>query len=285
MPVNHLPPVVKQLLTLRNPQLPPAPSLAKLNAVFKTTFEDARAKRAQTGWLTLTTCTLLTANVPSSVGHLYKFATRTSPEDAASRVSLPDALNKAALMREAALKSCIFVGVPRTILSLTGMREVLEDDVKAGLRTQPESNRTPDEDNVADILARGRALWSTIYTPHAEKLYDKLGALHPDFIEFIIQAYGAVLSPLPIGSNQQGNLSRALGSVVGTACLRAEGGVGPQLISHVFGLLKARDVEGLSEEDYWLASDEGTEWVIRTVDAILDVVKPESEEQKVQSKL
>lgn len=92
-------------------------------------------------------------------------------------------------------------------------------------------------------------------------------------IEFIIQAYGSVLSPLPGGDNEQGNLSRALGSVVGTACLRAEGGVGPQLISHVFGLLKARDIGGLSEEDYWLASDEGTEWVIRTVDAILDVAQ------------
>ena len=97
--------------------------------------------------------------------------------------------------------------------------------------------------------------------------------------EFIIQAYGAVLSPMPGGQSEQGNLSRALGSVVGTACLRAEGGVGPQLISHVFGLLRARDVEGLSGEDYWLASDEGTEWVIRTIDTLLDVVKPESDHQ------
>ncbi len=80
---------------------------------------------------------------------------------------------------------------------------------------------------------------------------------------------------MPGGDAEQGNLSRALGSVVGTACLRAEGGVGPQLTSHVFGLLKARYTEGMSEEDYWLATDEGTEWVIRTVDTILDVVKPE----------
>lgn len=102
---------------------------------------------------------------------------------------------------------------------------------------------------------------------------------------FIIQAYGSVLSPLPGGDSEQGNLSRALGSVVGTACLRAEGRVGPQLVSHVFGLLKARDVEGLSEEDYWLASDEGTEWVIRTVDAILDVVHSETEESQSRAKL
>ena len=80
---------------------------------------------------------------------------------------------------------------------------------------------------------------------------------------------------MPGGDAEQGNLSRALGSIVGTACLRAEGGVGPQLTSHVFGLLKARYVPGLSEEDYWLATDEGTEWVVRTVDKILDVVKPE----------
>lgn len=93
------------------------------------------------------------------------------------------------------------------------------------------------------------------------------------FLAFIIQSYGSVLSPLPGGANEQGNLSRALGSVVGVACLRAEGRVGPQLTSHVFGLLKARAAaEALSEEDRWLASDEGAEWVIRTVDTLLDVV-------------
>lgn len=87
-----------------------------------------------------------------------------------------------------------------------------------------------------------------------------------------------MLAPLPGGESEQGNLSRALGSVVGTACLRAEGRVGPQLISHVFGLLKARNVQGLNDEDRWLSSDEGTEWVIRTVDSILDVVQPAAEE-------
>ena len=98
------------------------------------------------------------------------------------------------------------------------------------------------------------------------------------FLAFIIQSYGSVLSPLPGAANedQQGNLSRALGSVVGIACLRTEGRVGPQLTSHVFGLLKARAAQdNLSEEDRWLASDEGTEWVIRTVDTLLDVVMAE----------
>jgi hypothetical protein len=128
-------------------------------------------------------------------------------------------------------------------------------------------------------------LWNSIYEPHADKLHDKLGLLHPDFISFIIQSYGSILSPLPAGMDQQGNLSRALGSVVGVACLRAEGGVGPQLTSHVFGLLKARHIENQTQEDRWLSSDEGAGWVIRTVDEILDGVTSKSETGEVKAKL
>ncbi|KAH9894265.1 hypothetical protein C8Q73DRAFT_695072 [Cubamyces lactineus] len=273
MTVKHLPPTIKQLLTLRSPHPRPTPSLPKLTAVLSSTFQDAKAKKAERGWLTLAMCTLLTANAPPTIGHLYRFATRDDVENASTRRGLAEALDKAALMRESALKSCIFVGVPRTILSLANLHETIEDDVRNGLRKT--SVRTVNTENVNEIVARGEALWASIYEPHAVKLRNKLGSYHPDFIEFIIQAYGTVLSPLPGGDAVQGNLSRALGSIVGTACLRAEGNVDPQLTSHVFGLLKARDVPGLSEEDYWLASDEGTEWVVRTVDKILDVVKPE----------
>ncbi|KAI0269223.1 hypothetical protein BC834DRAFT_820386 [Gloeopeniophorella convolvens] len=271
--VKHLPPAVKQLLTLRNPDAYVGPSLSRLNHLFKTTYADARLKGATTGWLVLTTCTLLTANVPSSVGHLYRFATRSEVGDAGSRLSVSDAVRKAALMREAALKSTIFVGVPRTIGALAGLQAALEDDVRTELRT--DTHRTANAANIEAVIARGTALWNSIYEPHAVKLYKKLESYHPDFIAFIIQSYGSVLSPLP-GADEQGNLSRALGSVVGVACLRAEDRVGPQLVSHVFGLLKARNVvKGLSEEDRWIATDEGTEWVLRTVDTLLDVVIPE----------
>lgn len=54
------------------------------------------------------TCTLLTANTPSSVGHLYRFVTHSGKEK-----DVQSAVRNAALMREAALKSSIFVGVPR----------------------------------------------------------------------------------------------------------------------------------------------------------------------------
>ncbi|KAG6837937.1 hypothetical protein H0H93_008331 [Arthromyces matolae] len=299
--VKHLSPALKHLLSLRNPKVLPSPRAAILNSLFTRTLQDAKLRNAETGWLVLTTCTLLSANRPASVAELYRFVTRHDPNDSTSRVNLTQAVNRAALMRESALKSAIFVGVPRglerilqVILSLAEFHGALDDDVKDALRKNSRRLATPE--NIESTIQRGKALWNSIYTPHADKLHDKLGTYHPDFISFIIQSYGTVLSPLPGGTKSfhdesrfydpdQGNLSRALGSVVGIATLRAEGRVGPQLSSHTFGLLKARYVEGLSEEDAWLSSDEGTEWVLRTIDDILDVISSEDQENEVKVKL
>ena len=89
-------------------------------------------------------------------------------------------------------------------------------------------------------------------------------------------------------TDERGNLSRVMTSVVGSACLRAEGGVGPQLTSHVFGLLKGRAAQGqgyeMNGEDRWLATDEGTEWVINTVDSILDAVAPAPSQRGLEAK-
>ncbi|KAJ7068106.1 hypothetical protein C8F01DRAFT_590717 [Mycena amicta] len=286
--VKHLSPAIKHLLTLRNPNTLPPPSASRLQAVLTSSYRSALDRNATTAWLVLAACTLTTINRPSTMAQLYRFV---RPSDAGSRsigasANLAEAVNKAALIREAVLKSVIFVGVPRVILSFTAFNEALDADVRAALRTTSRRDATPE--NIDATVERGKALWRSIYTPHAEKLHDKLGSYHPDFISFIIQSYGTVLSPMPGQTRSstdsssrddpaQGNLSRAMGSVVGIACLRAEERVVPQLTSHVFGLLKARYVEKKSEEDAWLATEEGTEWVIRTVDDIVDVVKSDED--------
>lgn len=75
-------------------------------------------------------------------------------------------------------------------------------------------------------------------------------------------------------------------SLVAVASLRAQTGVGPQVLSHVFGLRKAvedgtfRDdleVQGAGKEESeseegvrWLAGDEGGEWLLKAVDRIVD---------------
>ena len=43
-------------------------------------------------------------------------------------------------------------------------------------------SRTATPENIEEITARGKALWASIYQPHAQKLHDKLGSYHPDFI-------------------------------------------------------------------------------------------------------
>ncbi|KAL4076020.1 hypothetical protein V8B97DRAFT_83519 [Scleroderma yunnanense] len=281
--VKHLPSVVKQLLKLRNPEAWPSPPIERLHGVFTRTLNEAKQRNAENGWLVLSTCTLLTTNRPAAIGHLYRFVTRRDPSSAETRRSFMEAVDRAAIMREAALKSVIFVGVPRTILSLTSLRDAIEDDVYAALQKNAVRDAKPQ--NIEATIARGMALWKSIYEPHAVKLYDKLGALHPDLIMFIIQAYGTVLSPLPQEAPMQGNLTRALGSVVAITCLRAEERVGPQLTSHVFGLLKARYEKVLSSEDKYLSSDEGTEWVIRTVDEIIDAVTADEQGSPTRVKL
>ncbi|KAI0350017.1 hypothetical protein OH77DRAFT_1507186 [Trametes cingulata] len=250
-----------------------------LTAVLSSTLQEARTKGAEKAWLTLATCTLLGANVPSAVAHLYRFATRDDVENAATRRELEEALDKAALMREAILKGISFLGVPRTILSMGCLHDTLEDDVKDHLRDEPLRILTPG--NVTQVLARGEELAHSIYDSRLEELIPRFGLYHPDFPVVILQSYATIFAPLPGGDAVQGNLNRALSSVVAVACLRAEGGVGELLNGHVLGLLRARDEPGLSEGDYWVASDEGAEWVLRTVDAILDVVKPDLGEGSV----
>jgi len=127
-----LPVTIRQLLKVRgNP--PPPPPIPRLNTMLKSTLFGAKQRNAETAWLVLTvrhqgdprfhrldghspraqTCTLLTANLPTSVGHLYSFATRKDPADVSTRYGFERAVNTAALMRESAFKSAVFVGVPR----------------------------------------------------------------------------------------------------------------------------------------------------------------------------
>ncbi|KAL1949851.1 hypothetical protein VTO73DRAFT_8732 [Trametes versicolor] len=267
----HLSPRLKEILaSLRGPAQHVS-SLKKTSHVLSYTLEDAKAKNIERGWLILMTCALATANLTTvAVDHLYRLATQKDPEDAATRHDLADAVDKAALMREAVLKSTLFIGVPRTILAMARLHEALEDDVKDNLRTS--ELRTLE--NINEFKARGNALADSIYGPQSDGMRAKLRSYHPDFTESITQIYAAVFASFPEEAAVQGNLSRAQNSIVAIACLRTEGaGVGELLNGHALGLLRARDEPELPPEDYWLASEEGLEWALTTIDMLLDVLR------------
>lgn len=96
--------------------------------------------------------------------------------------------------------------------------------------------------------------------------------------------YAPLLSnPEGEGVDRRGlaDVGRILTSLVAIAALRAQTGVGPQVLSHVFGLRKAveqgfaaREAEGGDEARgmEWLAGDEGCEWVLNSVDDIAEAV-------------
>ena len=119
-------------------------------------------------------------------------------------------------------------------------------------------------------------MWDAIYRPFTDKLTAKLAQSHPDLPVFIVQGeYGALFSD-PESAYQGPNVGRVLTSILAIAVLRAQTGVGPQVVSHVFGLRKAfddgtaeTDKEISIEEGKWLASEEGSIWLIQQVDSIV----------------
>ena len=127
---------------------------------------------------------------------------------------------------------------------------------------------------------RGRDLWESVYTPLGDKLENHLAQSHPDLPVYIMGGhYGPLLSD-PQERGKLATVGRSMTSIVAVACLRAQGGVGPQVLSHVYGLLKAveqgahrEELEAFEAEGVEnLATDEGCEWLLDSVDSISEAI-------------
>lgn len=120
-------------------------------------------------------------------------------------------------------------------------------------------------------------LWDDIYQPHSRKLVSILGTSHPDLPVFIIEGeYGPLFStPSSFSATSAKQeepaweVGRLRTSLVAIAALRAQGGVGPQVTSHAWGLIKAAPaVEEGEEGKKWLTTEEGVSWIVKTVDGV-----------------
>lgn len=214
------------------------------------------------------TAATMTLNSPDSLPMLHAIAS-------SQRGQSP--IQTAEFMREVGLKCISFNGIPRTINCLNAFHASLPKSVASQLSSS--SSRAPTPSSLGDVSARGRRLWDSIYAPFEKKLVDKLAQSHPDLPVHILNShYGPLLSD-PVERNGLASTGRVLTSVVAVACLRAQTGVGPQVLSHVFGLRKAWEdgswrEEGGESEDVvaWLVGDEGLEWILSTVDRIAEVL-------------
>ncbi|KZT62402.1 hypothetical protein CALCODRAFT_490235 [Calocera cornea HHB12733] len=268
--ISKLPAALKAALQLRNPNSATGPNIDVLQGVLLRTRSVARSKGAEEGWLAVSTATFLTKNCPPALACLYAFATRQDSPGKGDSLPIERRIRVAALMRETTIKGCVFVGVPKVINCLAGLTGGLDADVKEAL--DKKSYRDAEQNDIPPILERGMKLFRSVYDPHTEKLLTKLGTYHPDFPGFIIRSEYGPLLQAPPEMPKEYQISRALTSAMGVACLRAAGGVGPQLTSHVYGLLKAQGWEGESEEDKWLATEDGAQWVIELTDELSDVI-------------
>ncbi|KAK3305701.1 uncharacterized protein B0T15DRAFT_416456 [Chaetomium strumarium] len=246
--------------------------------------EARERKYGERPWVTLSAAATFTLNSPSSLLILHDLASSSS-----SSTNLSP-LRTAELIREIGLKCISFNGIPRTINCLGAFKAGLDPSLASQLTTTPSRHLTPD--NIASVTEHGRDLWASIYTPFDEKLEAKLADSHPDLPVHILGChYGPLLADPPARNAQRrqgsglGAVGRNLTSVVAVACLRAQTGVGPQVLSHVFGLRKGVE-QGLHREEFVgvedgeaeaegverLAGDEGCEWLLRSVDAIAEAV-------------
>ncbi|KAL7930640.1 hypothetical protein V8C35DRAFT_324305 [Trichoderma chlorosporum] len=250
---------------------------AVVGDLFRGIAKEARGRGVGArAWLAISAAATFTLNSPDALSILHGVA-------AAERGGSPTAqVRTAEFIREVGLKCISFNGIPRTINCLNAFHASLPRDVSSALMKEP--SRTLKADNVEAVKARGRGLWDSIYAPFEDKLVDKLGTSHPDLPVVILNChYGPLLSD-PDGRRGVG---RVMTSLVAVASLRAQTGVGPQVLSHVFGLRKAIDdgsfrddlvvKDGGEEEEReseegvrWLAGDEGGEWMLKTVDRIVE---------------
>lgn len=269
--MSKLPETLKALINAPYAQPNTTPAPRNISSVFRAVADDARAKTlGLPAWLTISTAATMTMNSPESLLALHSVATASSSQE--------QKVYAAELMREVGLKSISFNGIPRTINCLGAFYAGLPPEISSRLSKIPTRRLT--NSNLQSTLQRGTALWKSLYLPFDEKLVAKLAQSHPDLPVHILEAhYGENLSNPPhqpqFDTPDKQAVGRVLTSLVAISCLRAQTGVGPQVLSHVFGLRKAFD-DGTAEDDIeggkWLASDQGSAWILETVDKIVAAI-------------
>lgn len=231
-----------------------------------------RSRLVSTSELSLTTtqsAATFTLNSPESLAILQDVAS-TSPF-ALSPVQTAE------LIREVGLKCISFNGIPRSINCLNAFHDSLPSDIASRLETRP--TRAPTPETLPAMTDRGRGLWDSVYRPFEDKLVAKLGTSHPDLPVHILNSHYSALLSDPSERGGLATTGRVLTSLIALACLRSQTGVGPQVLSHVFGLRKAIEdgsykAEGqeVVEGAEWLAGDEGSEWLLKSVDSIAEAL-------------
>lgn len=271
--MSKLSDTVKALINASHARPGYTPSSAGVQTALTRFASDAAEKKVGLpAWVTLSTAVSATLNCPEAMTQIFHLANSTpTPNEQRTPVQ------NAELIREVGLKCISFNGIPRSINTLGAFRSSLPDDVGSQLSTTPTRELTPS--NLELRKKDGLALWDSVYVGFERKLLDKLAHSHPDLPVHILNGHYSNLLSNPRGVPQPAKVGRVLTSLVAIACLRAQTGVGPQVVSHIFGLRKAYDngdaqAEGEEpvEGGAWLATEDGNIWILENIDKLVNVI-------------
>lgn len=135
----------------------------------------------------------------------------------------------------------------------------------------------------------GSNLFQDIYRDKTQKLLQVLAHSHPDLGLYIVQnEYGPLFAPPSMYRPRQEpswEVNRIRVSLMNIAALHAQGGVGPQVTSHIYGLLRSKPsfehIHGQERAGLdFLASTEGATWVLETVNRVAQVVDGTEDEDR-----
>ncbi|OTB03885.1 hypothetical protein M426DRAFT_321373 [Hypoxylon sp. CI-4A] len=268
--MSKLSSAVKELINASHARPGYTPSSAGVQKVLSRFASDAAEKKVGLpAWVTLSTAVSATLNCPEAMTQIFHLANAADEQRAPAQ--------NAELIREVGLKCISFNGIPRSINTLGAFRGGLPADVGSALSTAATRELTP-----ANLELRkrdGLALWDSVYVGFERKLLARLALSHPDLPVHILNGHYSNLLSNPRGVEAPAKVGRVLTSLVAIACLRAQTGVGPQVVSHIFGLRKAYDngdahAEGEEpvEGGSWLATEDGNIWILESIDKLVDVI-------------
>ncbi|KAI7939500.1 hypothetical protein MJO29_014236 [Puccinia striiformis f. sp. tritici] len=289
MTASKISPGLKQLLSLNGhpPSLQSAAFHRQLKGLLSDFHKTASEKELSSdSWTIFSTAALVSLNRPSAFEPFW-----ASLSSMSNQQSL---LYNANLVRETALKSISFIGIAKSINALNTFRSVI---VKSNSELIPELDqqkpkRTPNsnENSIERVAQRALNTWESIYRPLDQKLISKLSMAHPDLpIHILHSHYGPLLSD---PADNAGPIGRIGTSLIAVGTLRAAGHLGPQLLSHVYGLKKAGEElnphggePSLGPGIEWLTSDAGAEWIINGIDRLSLLISNSENNPNPASKL
>lgn len=289
MTTSKISPALKHLLSVNaHPaNLQTVSFQPQLNRLLSDFRQTASSKSLTSdSWTIFSTAALVSLNRPSAFEPFW--LSLKSDEDRF------DPLYAANLIRETGLKSISFIGIAKSINALNSFRSVLDrhdPNLTLNLDSQHKPRRIPnsDENSIENVFKRASKTWESIYRPLDQKLIAKLSLAHPDLPVHILHShYGPLLSD---PSHDPGPVGRIGTSLIAIGTLRAAGQLGPQLLSHVYGLRKAGEElaesgePSLGQGTQWLTSDAGAEWVISGIDQLVRLVLNSESEHQPDSKL